>query len=206
MRAFQDVEFAAPIVCRDLPDPRPQAGEVIVEVASCGLCHTDVHLHQGHIGPGGDQKLPVTALGFATPAMLGHESFGRIAAFGSSSGLTAADVGRPGPGRSPDTCSARTRERSTASWGRCRSAAARALCAPTPVQARQHRSESGRGCIDEDTQALGRRGTRHGNRGTDCWICRRNEWAAEDIYRGTGSVPSRVPHRPDCQSNRVGFS
>ena len=28
---------------------------------------------------------------------------------------------------------------------------ARALCAPTPVHARQHRSESGRGFIDEDT-------------------------------------------------------
>ena len=83
---------------------------------------------------------------------------------------------------------------------------ARALCAPTPGQARQHRSESGRGFIDEDKQALGSRGTRHGNRGTDCWLCRRNEWAADDIYRGTGSVPSRVPHWPDCQSNRVGFS
>lgn len=72
MRALQVLEFATPIVDRDLPDPQPQAGEVIVEVASCGVCHTETHLHQGHISLGGDQKLPVSAMGVATPAMLGH--------------------------------------------------------------------------------------------------------------------------------------
>ena len=95
MRAFQVREFAAPIVARDLPDPHPQAGAVIVAVASCGLCHTDAHLHQGHISLGGDQKLPLSAMGVATPATLGHEIFGHIAAFGPASGLTAADLGRP---------------------------------------------------------------------------------------------------------------
>ncbi|HEY9466839.1 MAG TPA: alcohol dehydrogenase catalytic domain-containing protein [Vicinamibacterales bacterium] len=95
MRAFQVVEFASPIVPRDIPDPQPRASDVLVEVASCGLCHTDVHLQQGYISLGGDRKLPVSMTGLHTPATLGHEIFGHIMAFGPSSGLTAADVGRP---------------------------------------------------------------------------------------------------------------
>lgn len=94
MRAFQIVEFGAPLVSRDLSDPTPDGDAVIVEVLRCGLCHSDVHIQQGHIGLGGDQRLPVTALGINAPATLGHEIFGRIAAFGPSSGLHPADVGR----------------------------------------------------------------------------------------------------------------
>ena len=94
MKAYQVVEFGAPLVSRDLPDPTPDARAVVVEVMSCGLCHSDVHLQQGHLGLGGDQKLPVTMLGINTPATLGHEISGRIVAFGPSSGLQPADVGR----------------------------------------------------------------------------------------------------------------
>jgi len=94
MRAHQVVEFGSSLVARDLPDPTPDARAVLVEVLRCGLCHSDVHLHQGHIGLGGDQKLPVAALGINVPATLGHEICGRIAAFSPSSGLHAADVGR----------------------------------------------------------------------------------------------------------------
>ena len=57
MRAYQVVEFGSPLVSRDLPDPTPDARAVVVDVLSCGLCHTDVHLQQGHIGLGGDQGL-----------------------------------------------------------------------------------------------------------------------------------------------------
>lgn len=94
MKAYQVVEFGAPLVSRELSDPVPDAGAVAVDVMSCGLCHTDVHLQQGHIGLGGDQKLPVSMLGIHTPATLGHEIYGRIAAFGPSSGLRPADIGR----------------------------------------------------------------------------------------------------------------
>jgi D-arabinose 1-dehydrogenase-like Zn-dependent alcohol dehydrogenase len=94
MNAYQVVQFGAPLVVRRLPDPTPDARAVVVDVMSCGLCHTDVHLQQGHIGLGGDQKLPVSILGVNAPATLGHEIYGRISAFGPSSGLEAADVGR----------------------------------------------------------------------------------------------------------------
>ena len=94
MKAYQVVEFGTPLVLRELAEPTPEARAVVVDVTSCGLCHTDVHLQQGHIGLGGEQKLPVSALGINAPATLGHEIYGRITAFGASSGLRPADLGR----------------------------------------------------------------------------------------------------------------
>jgi propanol-preferring alcohol dehydrogenase len=94
MRAFQVVEFGAPLVSRVVPDPQPGARDVMVDVVSCGLCHSDAHFQQGHISLGGDQKLPVTMLGIQTPATLGHEIYGRISSFGQASGLTRSDFGR----------------------------------------------------------------------------------------------------------------
>ena len=95
MRAFQVVEFGAPLASRVLPDPLPGAREVVVDVASCGLCHSDAHFQQGHISLGGDQNLPVAMLGIQTPTTLGHEIYGHIAAFGEESGLAPWNVGRP---------------------------------------------------------------------------------------------------------------
>jgi alcohol dehydrogenase, propanol-preferring len=94
MRAFQVVEFGAPLEPRVLADPESGARGVVVDVASCGLCHTDAHLQRGHLSLGGDQKLPVGMLGIQLPATLGHEIYGHIAAFGQESGLTPADIGR----------------------------------------------------------------------------------------------------------------
>src|SRR6266404_3854162 len=95
MRAFQVVEYGAPLASRAFPDPLPGAREVVVDVASCGLCHSDTHFQQGHLSLGGDQNLPVAMLGIHTPVTLGHETYGHIAAFGQESDLTPADVGRP---------------------------------------------------------------------------------------------------------------
>ncbi len=54
------------LVARELPDPRPGAGEVVVEVAACGVCRTDLHVVDG--------DLP----GVRFPIVPGHEIVGRI--------------------------------------------------------------------------------------------------------------------------------
>ncbi|MEU7169144.1 zinc-dependent alcohol dehydrogenase family protein [Streptomyces morookaense] len=54
----------------EVPDPVPGPGELIVEVSSCGLCGTDMHIL------GGD--LPSAAY----PLVPGHELTGRVAALG----------------------------------------------------------------------------------------------------------------------------
>jgi 2-desacetyl-2-hydroxyethyl bacteriochlorophyllide A dehydrogenase len=52
-------------------DPTPGAREVVVEVAACGLCGTDLHILQGEFAP----KLPVIP---------GHEFAGEVVAVGSA--------------------------------------------------------------------------------------------------------------------------
>ncbi|MBM4130037.1 6-hydroxycyclohex-1-ene-1-carbonyl-CoA dehydrogenase [bacterium] len=64
------------------PLAAPAAGEAVVQVAGCGVCHTDISfLHQG---------VPTRA---APPLALGHEISGHVAAVGA--GVDAALVGRP---------------------------------------------------------------------------------------------------------------
>lgn len=58
--------------------PHPKSGEVLIKVAACGLCHSDLHVIGG-------------AIAFPKPAVLGHEVTGTIVEVGPGnehSGLT----------------------------------------------------------------------------------------------------------------------
>ena len=50
----------------ELPDPQPGAGDVLVEVAACGVCRTDLHIFDGELTR---PKLPL---------VLGHQIVGRV--------------------------------------------------------------------------------------------------------------------------------
>ncbi len=69
MRAVVLPHVNAPLVVEDIPTPRPKAGEVLIRVAACGVCHTDLHVIKGEVT-------------FPTPAVLGHEISGTVAALG----------------------------------------------------------------------------------------------------------------------------
>jgi len=58
------------LVMRERPIPNPAPGEILVEVAACGVCRTDLHVVDG--------ELPHPKL----PLVLGHEIVGRVAALG----------------------------------------------------------------------------------------------------------------------------
>src|ERR1043166_4145726 len=53
----------------EIPVPEPRAGEVLVRVKACGVCHTDLHVMKAEVA-------------FPTPAVLGHEISGTIEALG----------------------------------------------------------------------------------------------------------------------------
>lgn len=75
------VQFAAP-VCETIADvPAPQGGEVLLRVAKCGLCHSDLHLQDGFFDAGGDQRIDITR-GIKLPFTLGHEIVGAVTATG----------------------------------------------------------------------------------------------------------------------------
>ncbi|MBS1261671.1 MAG: alcohol dehydrogenase [Calditrichaeota bacterium] len=71
MRAAVFLGANKPLELRDLPTPEPGAGEILVKVAACGICHTDMHYI--------DHGVPT----FKEPPMiLGHEPSGTVAALG----------------------------------------------------------------------------------------------------------------------------
>lgn len=56
----------------DLPDPEPAAGEVLLEVHACGVCHTEIDELEGRTAP---PRLPVVP---------GHEVIGRVVELGDN--------------------------------------------------------------------------------------------------------------------------
>jgi alcohol dehydrogenase/propanol-preferring alcohol dehydrogenase len=81
MLSYQVESFGKPLaqVLRDTPVP--QGSEVIVRVGSCGVCHSDVHLHDGYFDLGGDARLDMTRT-VNPPRTLGHEIAGVVVAIG----------------------------------------------------------------------------------------------------------------------------
>jgi len=72
-------EFGKPLQHIEGPTPVPTGTEVLVRVEHCGVCHSDIHIHEGFIGLGGGAKLP---LGLPLPHTLGHEVAGEVIGFG----------------------------------------------------------------------------------------------------------------------------
>jgi len=70
MRAMVLDEPCTPLVMRERPTPVPASGEILVEVAACGVCRTDLHVIDGELP---NPKLPIVP---------GHEIVGRVAAKG----------------------------------------------------------------------------------------------------------------------------
>lgn len=79
----------------EVPVPVPGAGEVLVKVAACGLCHSDMAMMAmpGAIGDG---------LGWSIPFTLGHETAGWVHEVGL--GVDAVAVGDPVAVASPASC------------------------------------------------------------------------------------------------------
>ena len=64
----------------DMPVPEPGPGEVLIRVAACGICGSDVHGFDGSTG----RRIP--------PIVMGHEAAGTIAAVGAGvSGFSVGD-------------------------------------------------------------------------------------------------------------------
>jgi propanol-preferring alcohol dehydrogenase len=71
MRAMILETPRSPLVLRERPLPAPGPGEILVAVAACGVCRTDLHVVDG--------ELPHPKL----PLVPGHEIVGRVAALGA---------------------------------------------------------------------------------------------------------------------------
>ena len=79
IRAAVLEEFGKPLVVREVDLAEPKAGEVLVRLVACGVCHTDLYTASG-----------VDPSGYA-PTVLGHEGAGVVEAIGE--GVTSVSVG-----------------------------------------------------------------------------------------------------------------
>jgi propanol-preferring alcohol dehydrogenase len=95
MRAMVLEEPRMPLVMRERPTPAPAAGEILVEIAACGVCRTDLHVVDGELP---HPKLPIVP---------GHEIVGRVAAMGADVvGFAVGErVGIPWLGSTCSRCS-----------------------------------------------------------------------------------------------------
>ena len=82
MRSWQIVDWGKPLEPRDYADPQPQGGQVLMKVDACGVCHTDLHLHEGFFDLGGGEALRVADRGVKLPFTMGHEVVGTVLAAG----------------------------------------------------------------------------------------------------------------------------
>jgi (R,R)-butanediol dehydrogenase/meso-butanediol dehydrogenase/diacetyl reductase len=74
----------------DVPEPAATRGEVVVRVAACGICGSDLHEYLD--GPVLIPRAPHPLTGVAPPVTLGHEFGGRIVAVGPDvAGFQAGD-------------------------------------------------------------------------------------------------------------------
>lgn len=72
MKAAVVRAFDRPLAIEEVEVPRPGAGELLVKVEACGVCHTDLHAAQG--------DWPVKP---APPFIPGHEGVGHVVAVGA---------------------------------------------------------------------------------------------------------------------------
>src|SRR5881296_1765922 len=79
IRAAVLEEFGTPLEVQELDLAEPKAGEVLVRLVACGVCHTDLYTASG-----------ADPSGYA-PTVLGHEGAGVVEAVGE--GVTSVAVG-----------------------------------------------------------------------------------------------------------------
>ena len=78
----------------NLPIPKPGAGQVLLKVHACGVCHTDLHIVDGELN---EPKLPL---------VLGHQIVGTVVQSGTGANRfrTGERVGVPWLGGTDGTC------------------------------------------------------------------------------------------------------
>ncbi len=72
MKAAVVRAFGQPLAIEEIPIPRPGAGDILVKIAACGVCHTDLHAAEG--------DWPVKP---SPPFIPGHEGVGHVVAVGA---------------------------------------------------------------------------------------------------------------------------
>jgi D-arabinose 1-dehydrogenase-like Zn-dependent alcohol dehydrogenase len=80
MRCQAVIVFGAPLKEIETETPTPTGTEVLLKVHNAGVCHSDVHIHDGYFDLGGGNKTSMANM--KLPHTLGHEIEGEVVAIG----------------------------------------------------------------------------------------------------------------------------
>jgi len=73
--------YCKPLKKTEIETPEPTGTQVLVKISHCGVCHSDLHLIDGYIDLGDENKLDITA-DRSLPFTLGHEIAGEVVSVG----------------------------------------------------------------------------------------------------------------------------
>jgi len=90
LRCYCVLHHGQPLEAVERPTPVATGTEVLVRVVAAGLCHTDLHLWEGHYDMGGGKRLRLADRGIVPPLTLSHEICGEVVEWGDK----AQEVGR----------------------------------------------------------------------------------------------------------------
>lgn len=91
MISYQLSDYGHPLRRVESATPSPEGEQILLRVTASGVCHSDVHLCEGHFDLGEGQRLDLSK-GRDLPLTLGHEIVGEVVATGSAAvGVTVGD-------------------------------------------------------------------------------------------------------------------
>lgn len=91
MHAQAIAHYGKPLEALQRDTPTPTGSQVLLRVQRCGVCHSDVHIQDGHFDLGEGKQLDISA-SHQLPLIPGHEIQGEVLALGpEAEGVTVGD-------------------------------------------------------------------------------------------------------------------
>ncbi len=92
MKSYQVTGYGEALEAKNFDTPTPQGAEILIKIAACGVCHSDVHLWEGYFDIGGGNKLELGKTSAIVPFTPGHEIIGHVEAIGpDAKGVSVGD-------------------------------------------------------------------------------------------------------------------
>ncbi len=89
MRSFKVTAFGGALTDIQSETPVPTGTEVLLRIAACGACHSDVHIRDGYFDLGSEGRMDLSR-GVPLPMALGHEIAGEVVGVGDAAAELAA--------------------------------------------------------------------------------------------------------------------
>ena len=77
LESYCITQYGQPLMLSQIKTPQPKGNDVLLEILGCGVCHSDLHILDGHFSLGMGKKIDLSK-SHKLPLTLGHEIVGKI--------------------------------------------------------------------------------------------------------------------------------